>query len=110
MKLYIVVRQDLSPGAQIAQSVHAFREFVAHHSEIEKKWYKESNTIVILAADNEAHLHKLMEDGKKLDLAFAPFEEPDFGDEVTAVVFEPKPLTSEFLSLLPLAGRFSDKT
>lgn len=107
MKLYIVVRSDLSPGAQMAQSVHAFREFVEEHPEIEYDWYKNSNTIVILAANDEQHLMELEQAGKSLGLKISKFREPDMNHQVTSIVFEPGQKTSEFLSTLKLAGSFS---
>ncbi len=107
MKLYIVVRNDLSPGAQMAQSVHAFREFVENHPETEENWYRTSNTIVILGADDEKHLKRLMRRGTNIGLRASAFFEPDFDNELTAVVFEPGEKTSEFLRDLRLAGSFT---
>lgn len=100
MKLYVVVRQDLAPGSQIAQSLHAFREYIEHHPESEKTWYKNSNTIAILGCQDEEELHSLMSlaDGRGIKLA--PFREPDFGDALTACAFEPGQKTSSFLSHL----------
>lgn len=107
-KLYVVVRQDLSPGAQIAQSLHAFREYVREHPESEKNWYLSSNTIVILGCYDEHELRLLVRDGKKRGLKVSVFEEPDFEFAMTAATFEPGPKTSEFLSHLRSAGKPRD--
>lgn len=104
-KLYVVVRQDLSPGAQIAQSLHAFREFVREHPENESKWYTGSNTIVILGVDSEYDLRKLVHEARKENLKVSTFEEPDFQFSLTAATFEPGAKTSQFLSHLKTAGK-----
>jgi hypothetical protein len=97
MKLYIVVRQDLSPGYQIAQSLHAFREYVEHHPECERRWYKDSNTIVILGCKDERELDTLRQEASLRGLKTAPFYEPDLFDELTACAFEPGHRSSELL-------------
>lgn len=104
-KLYVVVRQDLSPGAQIAQSLHAFREYIREHPESEKNWYLSSNTIVILGCYDESELVKLVNKGKARGLKVSIFEEPDFDFSLTAAAFEPGSRTSEFLSHLRSAGK-----
>lgn len=104
MKLYIVVRQDLSPGAQIAQSIHAFREFVEDHYETEAEWYSKSNTIVVLGVENLRHLHMLSNEAFRRGFHRSEFREPDMSMELTAICLEPTPEVSQFLSSLPLAG------
>lgn len=110
MKLYIVVRNDLGPGAQIAQSVHAFREFIEEHRETEKTWYQESNTIVILAVKDEPELKSLMATCSDLRLPCSSFREPDRNNEFTAIAIGPSEITSKILAHLPLAGTFTGKS
>lgn len=100
MKLYVVVRRDLIPGAQLAQSLHAFREYVEHHPESEKTWYKTSNTIAILDCTDEEELTHLMHSADGRGIKFSPFYEPDMNHALTAVAFEPGLKTSSFLSHL----------
>lgn len=88
-KLYLITRRDLSPGAQLAQSVHAMREFVEEYPEIERVWYKNSNTIVILSVDTVDDLYYLVDKASELDIKFSRFFEPDLGNELTAIVLEP---------------------
>lgn len=109
MKLYVVVREDLSPGAQMAQALHAFREFIEAHPKVERNWYKTSNTVVILGIENEKELIALKNMAITKNIAFSAFYEPDMDDALTAVTFEPGEKTSEFLSHLKLAGQFSGK-
>lgn len=110
MKLYIIVRNDLGPGAQIAQSVHAFREFVQEHREVEQNWYQQSNTIVILGAQSESELKTLMVNCSDFRLPFSCFREPDRGNEITAIAVGPSETTSKILAHLPLAGTFTGKS
>lgn len=100
MKLYIVVRQDLAPGYQIAQSLHAFREYIEHHPECERNWYKNSNTIAILGCEDEEDLISLMGLAEGRGIKLAPFYEPDLEDALTACAFEPGQKTTQFLSHL----------
>lgn len=100
MKLYVVVRRDLAPGAQLAQALHAFREYAEHHPESERYWYKNSNTIAILDCKDEDELMSLVHSAESRGIKFSPFREPDRGDELTAVAFEPGQKTSGFLSHL----------
>lgn len=100
MKLYVVVRQDLAPGYQIAQSLHAFREYIEQHPESEREWYKSSNTIAILGCENEEELVSLIGLAEGREIRHSPFREPDMGDALTACAFEPGLKTSCFLSHL----------
>lgn len=104
MKLYIVVREDLSPGAQTAQSLHAFREFIEYYPEIEKDWYKTSNTIVVLGCENEHALAYLRLGAVERGIKFSIFREPDMDNSMTAITFQPGSKTSEYLANLRLAG------
>jgi hypothetical protein len=89
VKLYLVVREDLSPGQQAVQAAHALREFVSQHPEEDARWYAESNTLAFLATQNEQSLLALVEKAGRLGVPFAPFHEPDRDDEMTAVAFGP---------------------
>lgn len=102
-KFVVVTRQDLKPGAQIAQAAHAAIQFQHEHQEISIEWHTNSNYIVILAAKDEQDLLRLLEKSRKLGLKSSVFVEPDFGNEVTAIAFEPSELTQKTCSNLPLA-------
>ena len=106
MKLYLVTRQDLSPGQQAVQAAHAMREFSARHPEIDRHWYTTSNTLAFLATPNEEALWKLLNRAAERGLAAAPFHEPDRGNELTAVAFGPE--CGRLLSHLPLALRCTE--
>jgi len=89
LKLYVVVREDLPPGAQAVQAAHAMREFAAEHPEIEREWHEKSNTVVMLATD-EANLKYLLEQAKLRGVETSVFREPDLNNILTAVCFGTK--------------------
>lgn len=99
----MVTRRDLIPGSQIAQALHAFREFVQEHPEIERSWYENSNFIAILSAPDEEELHKLCERAEKKGIRFSTFREADLDDALTAVALEPGKPTKRICSSYPLA-------
>jgi hypothetical protein len=47
MKLYIIVRNDLSHGLQASQALHAGQLFQATHKDLTKEWMLKSNRVVI---------------------------------------------------------------
>ena len=89
MKMYVVVRSDLAPGAQVAQSCHALRLFAAEHPHIDRYWYAKSNNLVVLQVPDEASLLALSERAREAKVAASTFREPDYGNEATAVAVEP---------------------
>ncbi len=108
----MVVRKDLSSGAQIAQSLHAYREFISEYPEIEKKWHLDSNYIVILHIENEEQLKSLINQAKIKNIKYSVFRELDMELAITAAVFEPTAETQAFLKHLPRAfkeEKFDDK-
>lgn len=102
-KLYVVVRNDLPPGLQVAQACHALREFVARHPGLDEQWYRGSNNLVILQVRGKADLDVLRDRADKLEIAYADFHEPDMGGTLTAVAFSAE--AKLILSNLPLALR-----
>ncbi len=102
-KIYIVVRPDMPPGLQAAQACHAMREFVDRHPAIDRKWFRESNNIVILNARSFDQLGQLVLQACAAEVAHAPFYEADLDDELTAVAIGPA--GTKLVSQLPLALR-----
>lgn len=104
-KLYIITHSGLPPQYQVPQAVHAAIQFANDYPKEQEKWFKASNTVVILAASDEQSLHKLTE---KLDingLKYSKFFEPDIGNALTAIAIVPSPCAKRFCSSLPLAGK-----
>ena len=102
-KLYVVVRADLSPGAQVAQSCHALRLFVSEHPEIDRRWFETSNNLVCLKTANEQTLVALADQARDRSVARSLVREPDFDDSATALTIEPA--GQSLVSNLPLALR-----
>lgn len=88
-KLYIIVRKDLSPGAQLAQAIHASDEFGRVHPQIKHDWMKRSNTLAVLSVENEKQLLHIEATAFEKNINFASFREPDLNHSLTAVVLEP---------------------
>lgn len=99
----MVTRNDLSPGQQAVQSMHALRQFTADHPEIDQCWFEKSNYLGLLSVNDEEELHKLIEKALRNNIRLSVFKEPDIGDKVTAVALEPGPLTKKLCSNLKLA-------
>jgi len=98
-KLYVVVREDLTPGLKIAQSGHALPAFSWRYPEIYKDWYENSNNLVVLQHPDPEKIAKKLEAD---DYRVARFYEPDLDNELTAFAVEPD--AQKKLSNLPLAG------
>lgn len=103
IKLYLITRRDLEPGAQAAQLIHAMTEFCLHHPEITRTWYDISNTVVVLSVANEQELWKLQNKAHKLDIICSSFKEPDLDNQLTAMVLEPTENSKMLCKNLPLA-------
>ena len=100
VKLYIVGRRDLPPGLRAAQMLHAARCFQEEHPEIERRWFRTSNTIVLLEVPDGDALEALAERAREEGVVLTEFsEEPDLGLTALALGPEARRLTSS----LPLA-------
>jgi hypothetical protein len=84
-KLYVIVRSDLAPGAQIAQTAHAVSEFAVAHPDDFRAWASEQRNIVCLGIPNEAALADLLSLAQSKHIRCARFREPDYDDELTAI-------------------------
>ena len=102
-KLYLVTREDLSPGYQAVQACHALRQFVADHPEIDKEWFTQSNYLALLVVKNLDDLVKLQNDAQNLGLRVSVFDEPDIDNQITAIAIEPHPKSQELCRSLSLA-------
>lgn len=103
MKLFIVTRSDLAPGARAAQLCHAMRQWSAEHPEADRQWFEESNTLVLLEAANEEALAALVGRAQAARVPCAEFREPDLGEALTAVTIGPP--GAGLVAQLPLALR-----
>lgn len=102
-KLYVVVRADLQPGAQIAQSCHALSAFAVEHTELFYDWQIGSSNLVCLQIPDAFELAALLARADAMQVKASSFHEPDFDNELTAAAFEADAF--RILSCLPLALR-----
>lgn len=87
-KLTTIVRDDISPGYKVAQSIHSVVEFSIKHSNIFTAWYKESNYICCLETTT-TKLREFINLLELLEIKYSVFLEPDINDELTAITLEP---------------------
>lgn len=103
-RLYVVVRNDLLPGLQISQSIHAKDDFTHEYPVEEKRWRDTSNTIIVLSGTSD-QLYSVISKALTHDVKYSRFKEPDLNNQVTAVALEPGEKTVEIVKGLPLALR-----
>lgn len=103
-KLYVVTRSDLSAQYQIPQAMHAALDLAAAYTEEFLVWQKSCNTIVVLAAKDEAALEVLSKRAEVKNIRHVVFREPDVGNQITSIAFVPDERVRKFCSSLPLAG------
>ncbi len=104
-KLFVVVRADLDPGAQAAQSTHAALAFAFAHRDAAHAWHAASNNLVIVAAPDRAALERVYDRAMcQPGVAVCRFHEPDFDGALTALALH-GPTAHKLVSNLPLALR-----
>lgn len=83
IKMYVLVRKDLTPIYAWVQAGHAVAQFALEHEDIFKIWG--NHTIVYLGVPNEYVLSlwetKIKDSGK----TYSKFIEPDLHDAITAI-------------------------
>lgn len=90
MKLYLVVRRDLSaPGFRAAQLCHALRQFGEEHPAVDRLWFDRSNTLALLEVPDERSLVELEGKARERGLPVSLFREPDIGNAPTALALGP---------------------
>lgn len=105
-RLYIAVRADLPPGLQLAQSSHAMAHFWDEHPTFARSWLHRSNHLVVVAVpDEDALLALATEASLGRGLCITKVNEPDLGDEFTAIALQPGEAAQQLCARLPLALR-----
>lgn len=80
--MYVIVRNDLSPPQKAVQAAHAAIESARHFVSDGE----EHPSVIILIVKNEAKLIKLYD---KIPYDCISFEEPDIGNQMTAIATRP---------------------
>ena len=101
----MVTHAQLSAGYQIAQIAHVVAEFYSQHPESASKWHSISNSVIVLEAKNARELSEYKDKAIERGIKVTEFREPDIGDEITALAFEPGEETRKLLSNLACAGK-----
>ena len=85
MKLYVLVKKDLSPGQRVVQACHAVAEFMFKYSEDPQviEWHNSSNIMVVLGVDE---LQTWADKLRSIGVIHTIFHEPDLDDMNTALV------------------------
>jgi hypothetical protein len=99
----VIVRGDLPPGLQLAQSGHALAAFCLTYPKLAEEWHNESNYLVCLSAPDEQSLFGIMKEILGKNFKVTPFCETDLKNELTAIAVEPHPDIERMVSRLPLA-------
>lgn len=100
-KLYVVTRQDIEPGYQVAQTVHSAVQFQHEHPEIAKDWHDNSKYVICLSTKDENSLKELIKKADNKNIKYSVFLEPDIDNQMTSVAFEPTDATRRLTSSLP---------
>lgn len=99
------MRDDIPPGLQIAQAVHAAFAFQHDHPQITADWLKVSNYLVIVSVPDEGALLDLITAASHRGVLRTAVREPDLENGVTAVALAPGTLAGRLCANLPLALR-----
>ncbi len=82
MKLYVIVRKDLSISQQAVQAGHALAEYLLAGLFC-RRWKNE--TLIYLGVKGLNQLNNLKNKLDFLEVPYVEFREPDLNDEVTAI-------------------------
>ena len=80
-KLYVIVRDDLTPSQKAVQAGHAVAEWLLKYPD--SIW--KNDTLVYLKVPNKIHLLNVMADMWEIPNQSTAFFEPDLDNEITAV-------------------------
>lgn len=80
-RLYVVIRDDLSPSQKAVQGGHALAAWLLMNPST--KW--NNNTLIYLKAKNKKHLEYIKFKLSSLSYDFVEFKEPDLNNETTAI-------------------------
>ena len=83
--------------------MHAAFEFSVDHPDVTKEWRINSNFLVVVAVPDEKALRKLWFAADCLGIVSTLVEEPDYGNQATALTLEPGKMARTLLAEYPLA-------
>lgn len=84
MKMYVLVRNDISPSYSAVQGGHALAQYLLEYpAGVRREWH--NGTLIYLAVKDENALIGWASTLSELSIDYSEFVEPDIGDEVTAL-------------------------
>ena len=97
MKLYVIVRKDLTPSQRAVQAGHALAAYLLHGSFL-RRWKNE--TLIYLGVKGLNQLQNLKRKFEIEGIDYVEFCEPDLNNEVTALATDVGNKHVERLNLL----------
>lgn len=97
-----MVRNDLPVNYRSVQAAHSAIQFQHEHPEIANDWHIKSKTLALLTSIDEEHLIDLIYKAERKNIKYSIFREPDIGNEITSVTFDPSDISRRLVSNLPL--------
>lgn len=82
MKMYILIRDDISKSQQAVQGGHALAAFMLSYPDLAQEWG--NHTIVYLKTEFDT-LKICEKTFRNADINIASFYEPDIGNQLTAI-------------------------
>ena len=101
--LVTIVRNDITNGQQLAQSIHAASEFAHKFPNQFNDWMTNSQYVVSLSADNEQHLKEVLTKLEWFGAHVVTFREPDMDNQLTSIAFYGTPKMMKITAHLKLA-------
>ncbi len=96
MKLYVIVRKDLTHSQRAVQAGHALAEYLLHSPNF--RWKNE--TLIYLGVKGLKQLENLKRKLELQGIIHVEFREPDLNDEVTAIASDQECRIFERMNLL----------
>jgi hypothetical protein len=83
-------------------------DFIFQYKDVANVWHNISNYIIILSVPNEADLYAVQNTLRGLNISLTTFNEPDIGNELTAIALLPNDEAEAYCRKLKLAFRKED--
>jgi hypothetical protein len=91
LRMYVITNRSILPLVHcIVQTSHSSSEYTWYHRDLPstKKWVEEDRTMIVLDG-TMADMGRVMEQFASKSMKYQPFYEPDMGNVLTSVAFQP---------------------
>lgn len=96
MKMFVIVRKDLTTSQQAVQAGHALAEYLLHGPF--SRWH--NNTLIYLGVKGLHQLENIKRKFEIEDIPYEVFREPDLNNEITAIATDQENKHTKRLNLL----------